>query len=213
METAERIARHAFEGKFRRDGETPYVRHLERVVYSLRDESEDVRVVAWLHDLFELEDNTISVQQLADAGIPTRLLMCVHRLTRLAGVSYEEYIISVCQCAICRMVKTADILDNLTDKPTKAQRDRYVAAMFFVARSHVSAPAKPVLKRTMTYVRHALTGDLFGYTLDPREAVIAAYAQEQRDMSTWLYEHRYASKVAVTDGVYSCGHWQVVTKP
>jgi hypothetical protein len=50
----------------------------------------------------------------------------------------------------------------------------------------------------VTIVRNVDTGEQRSYTLDPRQAVIAAYAQSLGDWNTWDYA-RYAPMVVVLD--------------
>lgn len=66
----------------------------------------------------------------------------------------------------------------------------------------------PKFKSKLTYVRNRKTGERIGYSLEPREAVIAAYAQEQKDWSTWFYERKYGKLAALTDGLWECGDWE-----
>lgn len=47
----------------------------------------------------------------------------------------------------------------------------------------------------MTDVLNLATGARIGYSLPPREAVIAAYAQGLGDWNTWDYTRRYSSMV------------------
>jgi len=59
----------------------------------------------------------------------------------------------------------------------------------------------------MTTVHNLRTGAEQAYSCTPREAVIAAYAQERGDWNTWNYAATYGDMV--TTGGYSvaCGDW------
>jgi hypothetical protein len=46
-----------------------------------------------------------------------------------------------------------------------------------------------------TKVHNLSTQQVAEYTLEPREAVIAAYAQSCNDFNTWDYEKKYGKKV------------------
>jgi hypothetical protein len=60
----------------------------------------------------------------------------------------------------------------------------------------------------MTRVYNLSTGEELSYTLEPVQAVIAAYAQETcRDFNTWDYALRYKSKVVNGKRSVSCGDW------
>lgn len=65
----------------------------------------------------------------------------------------------------------------------------------------------------MTSVFDLRTATYTDYTLSPREAVIAAYAQrEKRDFNTWLYGDTYGHLVTIADSskpglvCVSCGN-------
>ena len=50
----------------------------------------------------------------------------------------------------------------------------------------------------MTTVMDLRTGEFTTFSLSPKEAVVAAYAQaERKDWNTWGYENRYAGMVKV----------------
>jgi hypothetical protein len=50
-----------------------------------------------------------------------------------------------------------------------------------------------------------------GYTLPPKQALIAVYAQmERKDFSTWDYERRYEGKIKESEFFYHLGDWAVV---
>jgi hypothetical protein len=51
------------------------------------------------------------------------------------------------------------------------------------------------------------TGKKQLYILPPRQAVIAAYAQEHRDWTTWDYEKRYGPLVQHGKHTVHCGDW------
>lgn len=51
------------------------------------------------------------------------------------------------------------------------------------------------------------------YTCTPREAVIAAYAQERKDYNTWNYEQQYGHLVETGKHTYLCGNWSAIHTP
>lgn len=60
----------------------------------------------------------------------------------------------------------------------------------------------------MTDVMNLATGEVRTYDLDPRAAVIAAYAQGLGDFNTWDYGKRYANiHVVETPTIYNLGDW------
>lgn len=61
----------------------------------------------------------------------------------------------------------------------------------------------------MPTVTNLATQEVKTYTCSAREAVIAAYAQEHKDWSTWEYQERYGHKVEVSARFLLCGDWTV----
>jgi len=118
---ASSIARAAHAGQFRRDGVTPYITHPEAVAKSLEGENPDVIAAAWLHDV--LEDTEVTISELKNAGIPVRW----------DGQSYEDYLHWITQDEIARKVKVADIQHNLSDAPTEKQIAKYGKALLILA--------------------------------------------------------------------------------
>lgn len=126
VKRAERIARAAHLVQTRRDGLTPYIRHVEQVVSLLADRSESVRAAAWLHDV--LEDTTMSANDLAVEGIPPGVVGTVMVLTH-GRESYEDYISTIKEFPYARAVKVADIVADLSDRPTPSQIVKYHNAL------------------------------------------------------------------------------------
>lgn len=127
LEIAERIARKAHDGQFRRDGVKPYITHPEAVAKSLEGEHSYVVATAWLHDVIEDTDTTLD--DLTNAGIPWQVIESVELLTREKDQPCEDYLHFVSQSEIARKVKIADINHNLSDSPTKKQKEKYAIAL------------------------------------------------------------------------------------
>ena len=123
----EEIARFAHEGQFRRDGVTPYIRHVEAVVS--RVEGEKAKAVAWLHDV--LEDTDFTPQDLLSVGISQEVVEAVKLLTRTKDRTYREFIddIKFSKNDIALEVKVADLISNLSDSPSRMQIKRYGKAL------------------------------------------------------------------------------------
>lgn len=60
---------------------------------------------------------------------------------------------------------------------------------------------------SVTIVRNLATGQVLRYTCPPRQAVVAAYAQEHKDFNTWQYAERYDSRVEEGQYTYLLGNW------
>ena len=95
------------------DGQTdkngaPYIFHPLRVASTFSDEM--LQVIAVLHDLVEDTDTTLSD---LDARFPQSVVNAVEALTRRGEESYKEFIDRVARNPNARLVKIADIRDNL----------------------------------------------------------------------------------------------------
>lgn len=121
--TAKEIATKAHEGQFRYDGTTPYITHPERVAARVAGDS-DAEIVAWLHDV--VEDTSVTLDDLLSQGVPDYLLEAVEAITHLKGEFYGDYIAKVAKNPLAVKVKIADLIDNLSDKPTVGQVQKYL---------------------------------------------------------------------------------------
>ena len=108
LEEAIALARRFHEGATDKAGE-PYIGHPLRVMERVTTEAE--KITAVLHDL--LEDTELDRGDLFRAGCPSRILMALDALTRLEGESYEAFVLRAAADPIARVVKLADIEDNL----------------------------------------------------------------------------------------------------
>lgn len=110
------------------DGQTdktgaPYIFHPSRVASTFSDEV--LQVIAVLHDLVEDTDTTLSD---LDARFPQAVVNAVEALTRRSEESYKEFIDRVARNPNARLVKIADIRDNLRPG-AEHLRLRYEAAL------------------------------------------------------------------------------------
>lgn len=122
LEIAIRIALDAHDGQIDKAGQ-PYILHPLRVMLSVAGDAE--RIVAALHDV--IEDNaSLALDDLAWTGFSNEVLDAVAALTRRADESYEDYILRCRENPIARVVKIADLTDNMdeTRLPVLAEGDR-----------------------------------------------------------------------------------------
>jgi (p)ppGpp synthase/HD superfamily hydrolase len=127
-ELAEKIARVAHYGQFRRDRITPYITHPQAVAKSLMGES--LVAAAWLHDV--LEDTKFNEFDLLGLGVSRKIVEAVKLLTKTDGADYEVYIQAIAENDIARAVKIADIKHNLSDSPTENQKKKYGRALLIL---------------------------------------------------------------------------------
>jgi len=95
------------------DGQTdkigaPYIFHPLRVASTFSDEM--LQVIAVLHDVVEDTDTALSD---IDARFPQAVVNAVEALTRRSEESYKKFIDRVALNPNARLVKIADIRDNL----------------------------------------------------------------------------------------------------
>ena len=110
-------------GQTRYNG-NPYIIHPIRVSQELKSDTE--KVVALLHDVVEDTDTTLA--EISDLFGP-EVTAAVEALTARKGESYEDYIRRVKVNEIARIVKIADISDNLSDSPNSAAIEKKAIAL------------------------------------------------------------------------------------
>jgi (p)ppGpp synthase/HD superfamily hydrolase len=130
LEDAILLAAQAHQGQRDRNGQ-PYVLHVLRVM--LRVETDEQRTAAVLHDL--VEDTPHSLEELRALGFDEHVVHAVDCLTHRDGEPYEAYVQRAASDPIARVVKVADLEDNMDlrrlDEITErdlARFQRYLAA-------------------------------------------------------------------------------------
>jgi len=122
------VASVAHEGQFRRDEVTPYIEHPRAV--AKRVKTPEQKAVAWLHDV--LEDTPATRETLVEQGFPADVIEAVEAMTHRTGEPYQDYLERVRANSLARKVKTADMLANLADTPTRRQIIRYAKGLIFL---------------------------------------------------------------------------------
>lgn len=87
----------------------PYYRHPLNVARYLKEKNE--KIVAMLHDV--LEDSSITEENLQAMGFSDEVITAVKALTRGKLQSYRSYLEQVCMNPLAKIVKLADIQDNI----------------------------------------------------------------------------------------------------
>lgn len=108
---AEEFARRVHQGQYEKYlPESPYVRHLARVVAGV--EGLEAQTVAWLHDV--VEDTKVPIAAI-ECLFPPDISSAVEILTRRSGEYYEDYIwrIKRRKHRLAIAVKIADLDDHL----------------------------------------------------------------------------------------------------
>jgi (p)ppGpp synthase/HD superfamily hydrolase len=123
---AREIATEAHEGQFRRDGVTPYITHPAAVASRVAGDAV-AEAAAWLHDV--IEDTSVTAGELAARGIPAEVIEIVCLLTLSGDTGYESYLAAIAAHPVAKRVKIADMLTNLSDRPTDRQIVKYAKGL------------------------------------------------------------------------------------
>lgn len=108
LEDAIALAAEAHRGQVDKSGQ-PYILHPLRVM--LRCQTQAQRIAAVLHDV--VEDTGRTFDDLRALGYPAEVLAALDGLTKRDGESYEAFVERAAANPIARVVKLADIEDNL----------------------------------------------------------------------------------------------------
>ena len=132
---ARSIAHVAHTGRRDRFGE-PLIEHVERVAAAVPD---DVRAIAYLHDVLEHSDTP--VDELRAEGLTALELAALQVLTRDPGESYEAHTLRVAHARgpegeLARLVKLADLADHLAHAALPDRAPPYGWARMHVANAH-----------------------------------------------------------------------------
>lgn len=134
LERAIAIAAEAHAGQVDKAG-TPYILHPLRVM--LRLDTPEGRITAVLHDV--IEDTAWTVARLRAEGFSEKVLEALDSVTHRPGESYDSYIARAGAHPIGRLVKLADLADNLDlsriANPTEhdlARLEKYRQAVAFL---------------------------------------------------------------------------------
>lgn len=126
LERAIALAAQAHAGQIDKAG-APYILHPLRVM--LRLDTPEGMQAAVLHDV--LEDTSVTVDALRDAGFSESVIEAVEALTRRPDETYAAFIDRVKAHPVARRIKLADLEDNLDlrrladpDSPSPADMDR-----------------------------------------------------------------------------------------
>ncbi len=126
LERAIALAAQAHGGQIDKAG-APYILHPLRVM--LRLDTPEAMQAAVLHDV--LEDTSVTVDALRDAGFSDPVIEAVEALTRRPDETYAAFIDRVKAHPVARRIKLADLEDNLDlrrlpdpDFPSRSDLDR-----------------------------------------------------------------------------------------
>ncbi|WP_405216652.1 phosphohydrolase [Agrococcus sp. Ld7] len=123
LERAIAVATKAYDGRVDRQGE-PYVAHAIRVMLAV--ETDDLRAVAILHDVFEW--GTITLREFASAKFPKRIVDAVDAMTKRYGETTAEHMERIRASSLASSVKLEDLRDNALEWRLDALPDEQLRA-------------------------------------------------------------------------------------
>lgn len=126
LDRAIELAIQAHAGQFDKAGE-PYILHPLRVM--LAQDGEVARIVGVLHDA--VEDSDLTLEDLEHEGFAPEVIVAVDSVTRRGDESYSSFIERAGRDPIGRLVKIADLRDNLRGPvdASPSRREKYLAAL------------------------------------------------------------------------------------
>lgn len=120
LSKAIQIAVNAHQGQYDKAGE-PYILHPLRVMSNKLMSNDAFRIIAVLHDV--LEDTTVTEKDLKQEGFPKHILDALRILTRNES-SYEDYVKRIKKNNLSRLVKIADLEDNMDVKRLRKETEK-----------------------------------------------------------------------------------------
>lgn len=124
-----RLATSAHSGQKRRGGDD-YILHPIRVANRVRDLGYMYECIGLLHDV--IEDSNFTAKYLLEQGVEPYFVNAVVLLTKTDDVSYENYLLNIKQNEYARQVKIADMLDNISDRPSVTQIRKYAKGLLIL---------------------------------------------------------------------------------
>lgn len=120
------IVTNAHAGQFDKGG-NPYILHPLKVMHYLKTEDEELMCIALGHDV--IEDTKVTYKDLREAGISERVICGIAALTKMPGLTYEEYKEGVFANEDAMRVKMADLRHNTDIRRLKGVTEKDIARM------------------------------------------------------------------------------------
>lgn len=146
LHRARLLAYEAHAGQVDKAGK-PYFLHVETVSQTVADLipvqqngsevfSLKAQIVGYLHDI--IEDTDITAEDLRGYEFPTDCILAIEAITKIDGLSYQDYLVRVRKNRLATVVKIADMmhnsdlsrLDNVTQEDL-SRREKYQKAIVF----------------------------------------------------------------------------------
>ena len=125
-EIAEKIARAAHKGQYRKMGDDKgkdYIVHPQRIAEKFNEKHDSLKAAAWLHDT--MEDAKLTRENLKNDGIEDPVIDIVEILTRRTGETYLDFILRISADYNASLIKIEDLKDNMTSLAEGSLKDKY----------------------------------------------------------------------------------------
>ena len=122
------IAKIAHINQVRKYSGLPYLTHSLNVASSFTGEK--LKILAVVHDV--LEDTAVTMKELIRMGLPEELIIPLECLTHNPADSYFTYIMKVNANPLAKVIKIADLTDNLTDLKEGSLKTKYQFAKYIL---------------------------------------------------------------------------------
>lgn len=108
LKAAIELAQYVHKGQVDKQG-VDYIKHPEMVASFV--DSEDAKIVAYLHDTIEDGDGKITIEQIKEM-FGEKVAHAVFLLTRPKDMPYFDYVRRIKDCELAKQVKLADLKHN-----------------------------------------------------------------------------------------------------
>lgn len=142
---AEDLAMDVHSGQTRRSSGLPYYTHPYRVYQRVKQLglSKEHQLIALLHDTFEDSKHPKKVIEKIRSVFGDKIAKIILLLSHEKGTDYTEYLLNLAKKnTIALDVKLVDMENNLIDKPTEKQRQKYKNALLQLFNNRVNINPK-----------------------------------------------------------------------
>lgn len=134
------LAQDVHTGQYRKVTKKPYIVHPFRVYQRAKSLglSDDIQIVAILHDTYEDASNREYVAQQIKSKFGDTILKYVLLLSHDKDTNYNDYVLALAKKSnIALSVKLLDMIENLLDSPSPKQKTKYFGALQYLLKNGV----------------------------------------------------------------------------
>ncbi|AUS02932.1 HD domain protein [Vibrio phage 2.275.O._10N.286.54.E11] len=108
-------------------GGNPYILHPLKVMHKLKTDDFELMQIAVMHDL--IEDTDMTYARLRELGFSERVIEGLKPLTKVPGITNEEYEVGICKNYDSIRVKMEDVRHNMDARRLKGLSDKDFSRM------------------------------------------------------------------------------------